>query len=75
MNSSKQYNCVLCKKRHSPKERRKVNSDTRKILERHFALFDISDSAVICNKCSHICYKKKEKLQVHPQSKVMSQVL
>lgn len=60
MNSSKQYNCVLCKKRHSPKERRKVNSDTRKILERHFALFDISDSAVICNKCSHICYKKRK---------------
>ena len=64
MNSSKQYNCVLCKKRHSPKERRKVNSDTRKILERHFALFDVPTYAT-----------KKERFQVHPQSKVMSQVL
>ena len=36
-------------------------TQVRKILKRHFVLFNISDSSVICNKFSHICYKKKRR--------------
>lgn len=59
MEGEKHYCCVLCKKRHKPAGRRKVNQVTKDILKKHFCLCDISDSAVICNKCAHICYKKQ----------------
>lgn len=68
MNESKHYSCVLCKRRHTQKERRKVNDETRRLLEKYFAIFDISESAVICNKCSHLCYKKKQNINTIAQS-------
>lgn len=63
-----QNNTTVWKNCHSPKESRKVNRDTKKILERKFAPFNVSDSVVICNKCSHICYKKDFECIFNPRS-------
>lgn len=68
MNECKHYSCVLCKRRHTQKERRKVNDETKEILKKYFAIFDISASAVICNKCSHLCYKQKQTINTIAQS-------
>ena len=40
-----------------PKERRKVNKEVKKILTKCFMVTDCTDDSVICNKCSHKCYK------------------
>ena len=40
-----------------PKERRKVNKEVKKIITKCFMVTDCTDDSVICNKCSHKCYK------------------
>ena len=57
VNGPKFYKCVLCSRRPKPKERRKVNKEVKKTLTKCFMVTDCTDDSVICNKCSHRCYK------------------
>ncbi|KAJ8299852.1 hypothetical protein KUTeg_022599 [Tegillarca granosa] len=49
------FNCVVCCKRTKPRERRIINKDVEKYLERKLFI-SVKEHDVICNKCKHKFY-------------------
>lgn len=60
-------NCVCCTKRVQPRDRRKVNKDICKYLEKKF-LISATEYSIICNKCRHK-YRNERSKNVDIQQK------
>ncbi|XP_053372628.1 uncharacterized protein LOC128546277 [Mercenaria mercenaria] len=67
------YPCAVCQKRTKPKERRSINRDIKKYLQRRLFI-ETKESDIICNKCRHkyyvaetLTYKKNENNRSDPE--------
>ena len=59
------YNCVSCKKRTNPKERRVLTEDVKTFIQNKLFINKISSTDIICNKCKHKYYTAKRQAKAN----------
>ncbi|XP_062619312.1 uncharacterized protein LOC134280876 [Saccostrea cucullata] len=61
------FNCICCSKRVRPRDRKKVNKDISRYLQKKF-LISALDNSIICNRCRHRYRKDRKERSDHQQS-------